>query len=173
LSTVPRAPGTNHFATVGDTVLLLKTPRGATPGVQSDPKHRHWPRWTVASAWRRASGEKSRPRPTTIVLVDALSSCSALLRHPKSINRCLPMAWRWNQLWWPLDHLTARLEALCGHLFPSQSLSARWWCLEVERQGPWNLVLYLGRWGPIPMTHNHEKPRRIGRFCYEMGVVLG
>jgi hypothetical protein len=41
LSTVPRASGTNHFATVVDTVLLLKTPQGATPGVRSDPKHRH------------------------------------------------------------------------------------------------------------------------------------
>jgi hypothetical protein len=38
----PRAIGTNHFATVVDTVLLLKTPRGATPGVRSDPKHRQW-----------------------------------------------------------------------------------------------------------------------------------
>jgi hypothetical protein len=40
LSTVPRASGTNHFATVVDTVLLLKTPKGASPGVRSDPKHR-------------------------------------------------------------------------------------------------------------------------------------
>jgi hypothetical protein len=40
LSTVPRASGTNHFATVVDTVLLLKTPQGATPGVRSNPKHR-------------------------------------------------------------------------------------------------------------------------------------
>jgi hypothetical protein len=40
LSIVPRAIGTNHFATVVDTVLLLKAPRGATPGVRSDPKHR-------------------------------------------------------------------------------------------------------------------------------------
>jgi hypothetical protein len=40
LSIVPRAIGTNHFATVVDTVLLLKTPWGATPGVRSDPKHR-------------------------------------------------------------------------------------------------------------------------------------
>jgi hypothetical protein len=42
MSIVPRASGTNHLATVGDTVLLLKTPRGATPGVRSDPKHRQW-----------------------------------------------------------------------------------------------------------------------------------
>jgi hypothetical protein len=42
LSIVPRAIGTNHFATVVDTVLLLKTPRGATPGVRSDPKHRQY-----------------------------------------------------------------------------------------------------------------------------------
>jgi hypothetical protein len=40
LSIVPRAIGTNHFATVVDTVLLLKAPRGATPGVRSDLKHR-------------------------------------------------------------------------------------------------------------------------------------
>jgi hypothetical protein len=43
LSIVSRAIGTNHFATVVDTVLLLKAPRGATPGVRSDPKHRQYP----------------------------------------------------------------------------------------------------------------------------------
>jgi hypothetical protein len=31
----------NHQATVGNTVLLQKAPRGATPGARSDPKHRH------------------------------------------------------------------------------------------------------------------------------------
>jgi chromosome segregation ATPase len=30
----------NHRATVGNTVLLYKAPRGATQGVRSDPKHR-------------------------------------------------------------------------------------------------------------------------------------
>jgi hypothetical protein len=40
LSTVSRAFGTNHWATVENTVLLLKAPRGATPGARSDPKHR-------------------------------------------------------------------------------------------------------------------------------------
>jgi hypothetical protein len=30
----------NHRATVGNTVLLQKAPRGATPGARSDPKHR-------------------------------------------------------------------------------------------------------------------------------------
>jgi len=64
LSTVPRAIGTNHFATVVDTVLLLKTPWGETPGVRSDPKHRQswcpetrvWHRWcgkvTCQLNWR-------------------------------------------------------------------------------------------------------------------------
>jgi hypothetical protein len=41
LSTVSRASSTNHRATVGNTVLLQKAPRGATPGARSDPKHRH------------------------------------------------------------------------------------------------------------------------------------
>jgi hypothetical protein len=40
LSTVSRASGTNHRATVGNTVLLQKAPRGATLGAWSDPKHR-------------------------------------------------------------------------------------------------------------------------------------
>jgi hypothetical protein len=40
LSTISRAPGTNHRATVGNTVLLLKAPRGVTLGAWSDPKHR-------------------------------------------------------------------------------------------------------------------------------------
>jgi hypothetical protein len=32
---------TNHRATVGNTVLLQKAPRGATPGARSDQKHQH------------------------------------------------------------------------------------------------------------------------------------
>jgi hypothetical protein len=40
LSAVSRASGTNHRATVSDTVLLQKAPRGATLGARSDPKHR-------------------------------------------------------------------------------------------------------------------------------------
>jgi hypothetical protein len=32
----------NHRAIVGNTVLLQKTPRGATLGARSDPKHRHY-----------------------------------------------------------------------------------------------------------------------------------
>jgi hypothetical protein len=40
LSTVSRASDTNHRATVGNTVLFQKAPRGATPGAWSDPKHR-------------------------------------------------------------------------------------------------------------------------------------
>jgi hypothetical protein len=39
LSIVSRASSTNHRATVGNTVLLQKTPRGATLGARSDPKH--------------------------------------------------------------------------------------------------------------------------------------
>jgi hypothetical protein len=34
---------TNHRATVGNTVLLQKAPRGATPSARSDPKHRQQP----------------------------------------------------------------------------------------------------------------------------------
>jgi hypothetical protein len=40
LSTVSRASSTNHRATVGNTVLLQKAPRGATSGARSDLKHR-------------------------------------------------------------------------------------------------------------------------------------
>jgi hypothetical protein len=39
LSTVSRASSTNHRVTVGNTILLQKAPRGATPGARSDPKH--------------------------------------------------------------------------------------------------------------------------------------
>jgi hypothetical protein len=40
LSTVSRASGRIHQATVGNTVLLQKAPRGATLGARSYPKHR-------------------------------------------------------------------------------------------------------------------------------------
>jgi hypothetical protein len=40
LSTISRAPSTNHRATVGNTVLLLKALWGVTLGARSDPKHR-------------------------------------------------------------------------------------------------------------------------------------
>jgi hypothetical protein len=40
MSTVSHASSTNHRATVGNTVLLQKAPRGATSGARSDPKHR-------------------------------------------------------------------------------------------------------------------------------------
>ena len=43
LSTVSRASGTNHRATVGDTFLLHKAPWGTTLSARSDPKHRHIP----------------------------------------------------------------------------------------------------------------------------------
>jgi hypothetical protein len=40
LSTVSHASSANHRATVGNTVLLQKAPRGATLGARSDQKHR-------------------------------------------------------------------------------------------------------------------------------------
>jgi hypothetical protein len=49
LSTVSRASSANHRATVGNTVLLQKAPRGETPGARSDPKHRqHAPTETLS-----------------------------------------------------------------------------------------------------------------------------
>ena len=80
MSIVPRAIGTNHFATVVDTVLLLKTPQGATPGVRSDPKHRQLARQVGGVSTIQASSmavtfySKITLRPGSVFCFGTISS---------------------------------------------------------------------------------------------------
>jgi hypothetical protein len=81
----------NHFATIGDTTLLLKTPRGATPGVRSDPKHQQLARQVGVSQrsklaqWPSPSTARSPSVPDHVLLWDDLVHSR---RRGNSTPRC-------------------------------------------------------------------------------------
>jgi hypothetical protein len=80
LSTVSRASGTNHRATVSNTVLLQKAHRGATLGARSDPKHRQLARQVGGVSLIQASSmaitfqHKIILRPGSVFCFETISS---------------------------------------------------------------------------------------------------
>jgi hypothetical protein len=70
----------NHRATVGNTVLLQKAPRGATPGARSDPKHRQLARQVGDVSLIQASSmavtfqHKIALRPGSVFCFETISS---------------------------------------------------------------------------------------------------
>jgi hypothetical protein len=70
----------NHRATVGNTVLLQKAPRGATPGARSDPKHRQLARQVGGVSLIQASSmaitfqHKIALRPRSVFCFGTISS---------------------------------------------------------------------------------------------------